>query len=117
MAALQILRIMKAKQLPLSKLAQCWTRFPQILTNIIVREKRPFEELNHIPDLVAEAEAELKGQGGRVFLRYSGTEPKARLLLEGSNAAALEKWSHKIADAIKSRSALPRKSEIQFSTV
>ena len=100
-AALQILRIMKAKQLPLSKLAQCWTRFPQILTNIIVREKRPFEELNHIPDLVAEAEAELKGQGGRVFLRYSGTEPKARLLLEGSNAAALEKWSHKIADAIK----------------
>jgi phosphoglucosamine mutase len=100
-AALQILRIMKAKQKPLSKLAQCWTRFPQMLTNIIVREKRPFEELDNIPNLVAEAEAELKGQGGRVFLRYSGTEPKARLLLEGSNTAVLEKWSYKIADAIK----------------
>jgi phosphoglucosamine mutase len=43
----------------------------------------------------------LKAQGGRVFLRYSGTEPKARLLLEGSNTSALEKWSHRIADAIK----------------
>jgi phosphoglucosamine mutase len=48
-AALQILRIMKAKQTPLSKLAQCWKRFPQILTNIIVREKRPFEQLDNIP--------------------------------------------------------------------
>jgi len=100
-AALQILRIMKAKQLPLSKLSQCWTRFPQILTNIMVRDKRPFEELENIPSLVAEAEAELKGEGGRVFLRYSGTEPKARLLVEGSNTATLEKWSHKISDAIK----------------
>jgi phosphoglucosamine mutase len=100
-AALQILRIMKARQSPLSKLAQCWKRFPQMVTNVIVREKRPFEELDNIPSLVAEAEAELKEQGGRVFLRYSGTEPKARLLLEGSNAATLEKWSHRISNAIK----------------
>ena len=100
-AALQILRIMKAKQTPLSKLALCWTRFPQLVTNIVVREKRPFEELDGLPKLVAEAEAELKGQGGRVFLRYSGTEPKARLLLEGRDAPTLEKWSKKISEAIK----------------
>jgi phosphoglucosamine mutase len=50
---------------------------------------------------VAEAEAELKPQGGRVFLRYSGTEPKARLLLEGRDRPALEKWTHKITEAIK----------------
>ncbi len=83
-AALQILRIMRARELPLSKLAQCWTRFPQIVTNIVVREKRPFEELDEVGQLVAEAEAELKPQGGRVFLRYSGTEPKARLLHRGT---------------------------------
>jgi len=100
-AALQILRIMKAKQSPLSKLARCWTRFPQIVTNIVVRDKRPFEELEDIGTLVAEAEAELKRQGGRVFLRYSGTEPKARLLVEGSNTATLEKWSYRISNAIK----------------
>jgi phosphoglucosamine mutase len=100
-AALQILRIMKSKQTPLSKLAQCWKRFPQILTNIIVREKRPFDELADVPQLVAEAEAELQGDGGRVFLRYSGTEPKARLLVEGHDSARLEKWTKKISEAIR----------------
>jgi phosphoglucosamine mutase len=100
-AALQVLRIMKSKGGPLSRLAQCWTRFPQMVTNIIVREKRPFEELDNIPKLVADAEAELKAQGGRILLRYSGTEPKARLLLEGRDAATLEKWSQKISDAVK----------------
>ena len=100
-AALQILRIMRAREQPLSKLAQCWTRFPQLVTNIVVREKRPFEELDEVGQLVAEAEAELKPQGGRVFLRYSGTEPKARLLLEGRDRATLEKWTHKISEAIR----------------
>jgi len=92
---------MKAKQRPLSKLAQCWTRFPQIVTNIVVREKRPFDQLDNLPKLVAEAEAELKGQEGRIFLRYSGTEPKARLLLEGRDAPTLERWTKKISEAIK----------------
>ncbi len=100
-AALQVLRIMKTQGAPLSRVARCWTRSPQLVTNILVREKRPFEELDNVSQVVAEAETELKEQGGRVFLRYSGTEPKARLLLEGRDAAALEKWSQKISDAIK----------------
>lgn len=100
-AALQVLRIMKANQAPLSRLAKCWSRFPQLVSNIVVREKTPFEQLDAIPKLVAEAETELKGQGGRVLLRYSGTEPKARLLLEGRDPATLEKWSQKISDALR----------------
>ncbi len=100
-AALQVLRIMRTRELPLSRLAQCWTRFPQIVTNIVVREKRPFEELDEVGQLVADAEAELKAQGGRVFLRYSGTEPKARLLIEGRDPATLQKWTHRIAEAIR----------------
>jgi len=100
-AALQILRILKAKDLPLSKLAKCWTRFPQLVTNVRVREKKPFEELNGVNQLVASAEAELKAQGGRLLLRYSGTEPKARLLLEGRDAAALKTWSDKICGEIQ----------------
>jgi phosphoglucosamine mutase len=100
-AALQILRIMKAKGQPLSKLAKCWTRFPQLVTNVKVREKKPFEQLDGVTKLVAEAEKELKSAGGRVLLRYSGTEPKARLLLEGRDAKILERWSKKICGAIQ----------------
>jgi phosphoglucosamine mutase len=100
-AALQILRIAKARQTPLSKLAKCWTRFPQLITNVRVREKKPFEQLDGVLKLVKQAEAELKSAGGRVLLRYSGTEPKARLLLEGRNAATLKKWSDKICGAIQ----------------
>lgn len=99
--ALQILRIMRAHGRPLSRLAQCWTRFPQVVTNIVVREKRPFEELDGLNQLVNEAELELKSDGGRIFLRYSGTEPKARLLLEARDPALLDKWTRKISDVIK----------------
>src|SRR5437867_2132399 len=99
--ALQTLRIMRARGTPLSKLAQCWQRFPQIVTNIVVREKRPFAELDNVPTLVSEAETELQAQGGRVFLRYSGTEPKARLLLEGRDPATLEKWNQRISEALR----------------
>jgi phosphoglucosamine mutase len=100
-AALQVLRIMQSRSQPLSKLARCWTRFPQLVTNVKVREKKPFDQLNGISSLVADAEKELQSQGGRLLLRYSGTEPKARLLVEGRDAAALKKWSEKICGAIQ----------------
>jgi phosphoglucosamine mutase len=102
-AALQILRILKAKDRPLSKLAKCWTRFPQLVTNVKVREKKPIEQLDGVSRLVAEAEKELQSQGGRLLLRYSGTEPKIRLLVEGSDAQALEKWSKLICGAIQNQ--------------
>jgi phosphoglucosamine mutase len=92
---------MKARGENLSKLKRCWTRFPKQVTNIKVREKRPFEELDGVLALVKQAEAEVQPGGGRVLLRYSGTEPKARLLIEGKDMAALDSWSRKIAEAIK----------------
>ena len=100
-AALQILRILKSRGAPLSELARCWTRFPQKVTNVKVREKKPFEQLDGLNALVAEAEKELSAQGGRLLLRYSGTEPKARLLVEGRNAKTLENWSKKICAVIQ----------------
>jgi len=100
-AALQMLRIMSEKKAPLSKLAKCWTRFPQLVTNVKVREKVPFEKLNGVLKLVDAAETELKAAGGRVLLRYSGTEPKARLLVEGKDAKVLENWSKQICGAIQ----------------
>jgi phosphoglucosamine mutase len=100
-AALQILRIMKSKDQPLSQLAKCWTRFPQTVINVRVREKVPFDQLEEVTALVTEAEAEVQPGGGRVLLRYSGTEPKARLLMEGRDPAQLEKWSSRIASSIR----------------
>ena len=100
-AALQVLRILKTKQIPLSKLAQCWTRFPQLVTNVKVREKKPFEQLNGVNQLVVAAEKELGAQGGRLLLRYSGTEPKVRLLVEGRDPKTLTAWSKKICGAIQ----------------
>ena len=102
-AALQILRIMKAKDTPLSQLARCWTRFPQLVTNVKVREKKPFDQLDGLSQLVAQAEKELAAQGGRLLLRYSGTEPKARLLVEGRDATTLKAWSEKICGVIRTQ--------------
>lgn len=101
--ALQVLRIMQATRQPLSRLAQCWTRFPQVVANIVVREKKPFEELTGVTELLQQAETAVKAQGGRLFLRYSGTEPKARLLMEGRHKATLDEWTQKIAAAIKAQ--------------
>ena len=100
-AALQILRIMKSRDKSLSELLNCWTRFPQLVTNVRVREKKPFDQLDGVLEAVAQAEAEVKPDGGRVLLRYSGTEPKARLLIEGRDAAVLERWSQKICERIR----------------
>jgi phosphoglucosamine mutase len=100
-AALQILRIMRTTGKQLSALAGCWTRFPQLVTNVMVREKKPFDQLDGVLDLVAKAEAEVKPEGGRVLLRYSGTEPKARLLIEGRDESVLSRWSDKICDSLK----------------
>ncbi len=100
-AALQILCILKAKGRPLSQLAKCWTRFPQLVTNVKVREKTPFDQLDGVNQLVAAAEKELAAQGGRLLLRYSGTEPKARLLVEGHDEKVLKTWSEKICGLIQ----------------
>ena len=70
---------------PLSKLKSCLKKYPQAQRNLRVKEKRPLAELPAVMRLVNEAEKELSGKG-RVLLRYSGTEPKIRLLIEGREA-------------------------------
>ncbi|MCF7668859.1 MAG: phosphoglucosamine mutase [Verrucomicrobia bacterium] len=102
-SALQILRIMKSSGKTLSELCKCWTRFPQKVYNVRVRDKVPFEKLDGVMDAVAQAEAKVGKDGGRVLLRYSGTEPKARLLIEGRDIGALEQWGRTISEAIRKR--------------
>ena len=76
------------------------------MTNVKVRAKKPFEQLDGVNQLVADAEKELSAQGGRLLLRYSGTEPKVRLLVEGRDTVTLKKWSDQICGAIKKQIGL-----------
>ena len=81
-AALKVIEVMLATGQPLSKLRQGLKKFPQLSAALTVREKIPFESLKHLPAEIKAIEAEL-GSKGRVLVRYSGTEPKLRLLVEG----------------------------------
>ena len=99
-SALQILRIMHKTGQPLSKLKTSLKKYPQAQRNLIVKEKPPFAELPAVMKLVNEIEKELSGKG-RVLLRYSGTEPKIRLLIEGQEFDKIDKQANRIADAIQ----------------
>ena len=99
-SALQILRIMIETGKPLSELKKCLNKYPQAQRNLKVREKIPVEELSGVSSLVAETERELAG-AGRVLLRYSGTEPKIRLLIEGRDSDRINAQADKIAALVQ----------------
>ena len=98
-SALQILRIMVESGKPLSELKKCLTKYPQAQRNLRVREKVPLEKLPKVVQLVEETERELGGNG-RVLLRYSGTEPKIRLLIEGRDGDRINAQADQIAGEI-----------------
>jgi phosphoglucosamine mutase len=100
-SALQILRIMHETGQPLSKLKKCLQKYPQAQRNLIVKSKPPIEDLPEVVKLRDEVERELGGKG-RVLLRYSGTESKIRLLIEGREFDKIDKHANRIADAIQS---------------
>jgi phosphoglucosamine mutase len=99
-SALQILRIMHQTGQPLSKLKTCLEKYPQAQRNVLVKEKPPLAELPTVMKLVNEAERELSGKG-RVLLRYSGTESKIRLLIEGRELDKIDQQANRIVDAIQ----------------
>lgn len=98
-AGLQLLRVMKETGEPLSKLRKCMKKFPQSARNLRVRSKPPIEELVEAQKIIKETEKKL-GDYGRVLLRFSGTEPLIRLLIEGRDVEYLEAQADKIASAI-----------------
>jgi phosphoglucosamine mutase len=98
--ALQLVRIIKESSKPLSELIKMFEPYPQILINIPVREKIPFERLPAVQRAIKEAEHKL-ASNGRVFVRYSGTEQLARVMLEGKNEKEIKVLAENIASAIK----------------
>jgi phosphoglucosamine mutase len=99
-SALQILRVMIETGKPLSELRKVLKKYPQAQRNLRVKDKPPLDTLPEVQKLLAAAEADLSGKG-RVLLRYSGTEPKIRLLIEGRDQAAIDAHADRIAEAIR----------------
>ena len=85
---------------PLDMLVSGLKVFPQTILNINVRAKPPLESLPEVALALDEA-ARALGQSGRVVLRYSGTEPKARVMVEAETAADVERWSASLASAVQ----------------
>jgi phosphoglucosamine mutase len=84
----------------LSALATCMTRYPQVLINVRVPRKPPLEELPPIQEQLARSRAAL-GNDARILLRYSGTENLARVMIEGKDAATIEREANAIAAVIR----------------
>ncbi len=100
MTTLFLLESLYEKGKSLSEMTKGLTRYPQILVNVKVKEKRPFEEVFEIVEASKLLETELDGKG-RLLLRYSGTENLARVMIEGENQTQIESQAHRLADVIK----------------
>ncbi len=99
-SALQVLAIMQRSGKPLSELAEVMIALPQVLLNVRVEEKRDIQEIPEIRQVIAAAEAKL-GDSGRVLIRYSGTEPLLRIMLEGQDKYQITALAHEIGAAIE----------------
>jgi phosphoglucosamine mutase len=98
-AALQLLSIILREKRPLSELAtSVMTRVPQVLLNAKLSQRKPLEEMPQTLKVVRAVEKKL-GKKGRVVVRWSGTEPKLRVMIEGEDEAAIRSLAQSIADA------------------
>jgi phosphoglucosamine mutase len=100
LTALFILKIMAEEKKKLSELARCMYKFPQLLLNIEVGQKRPFEELPKLNKAISKCEKKL-GSKGRLYVRYSGTEDKLRIMVEGQNQILIKDLAEEIANIAK----------------
>jgi phosphoglucosamine mutase len=97
---LNLLRAMRESEASLNELTTGFTRYPQILVNVRVREKLPFETVEAVARRAHEVEEQL-GERGRLLLRYSGTEPLARIMIEGERQDLIEQYANELAATIR----------------
>ena len=100
LTALRLLAVIRQSGKTLDELTSELVVYPQILVNVRVRERRPLAELPVVRDEIAAAERAFDGSG-RVLVRFSGTEPLARVMIEGADKAMVDDWAHRIADTIR----------------
>lgn len=98
-AGLSVLSVMRRKQKPLSELKQIMTIVPQVLKNIRVQKKPPLSENSEIQKEMARINGAL-GERGRLLVRYSGTEPLCRIMIEGENESQIQLFADELAGTI-----------------
>lgn len=98
--AINLVRVMRAEEKSLAQLTQGFTRFPQVLLNVKVREKIPFDSLPAVQEQAREIERSM-GDRGRLLLRYSGTELLARVMIEGEDESKVQAEASRLAALIK----------------
>jgi phosphoglucosamine mutase len=97
--ALQVLAIMRRKGRALSELTTDFFRYPQVHISVPVAEKKPLQDLPECLRLVEKVESALNGRG-RVLIRYSGTEPLVRVMVEGDDEKQIGEYAHDLAEAL-----------------
>jgi phosphoglucosamine mutase len=100
LAALQLLAIMKRKEKTLSELSRIFDLYPQVLFNLNVNEKKDLGEIPGLNELMSEQEKRLSDKG-RINIRYSGTEPIARVMVEGENDTLINEIAKTLTDKIR----------------
>jgi phosphoglucosamine mutase len=100
LAALQVLAIMKREGRKLSELSKIIDLYPQLLLNVKIRKKKELSKIKGLPELLDRNETRLHGKG-RINIRYSGTEPISRVMVEGEDVALIKEIADELADAIQ----------------
>jgi len=98
--ALNVLRTVAVTNRALADLAGDLTSYPQVLLNVRVREKVDLQTVPAIARVITAVESRVAGQG-RVLIRYSGTEPLLRVMLEGRHDGEIRGWAQEIVDVVK----------------
>ncbi|MBM3735820.1 MAG: phosphoglucosamine mutase [Acidobacteria bacterium] len=100
LTAIRVLEAMRETGKSLEELAAGMTKYPQTLVNVAIRERRPISDLLAVQDAIVRAERELNGRGC-VLVRFSGTEPLARVMVEGPTLDQVDQYAGQIAQAIR----------------
>jgi phosphoglucosamine mutase len=98
--ALNVLRTIAMSCRTLADLASDLTNYPQVLLNVRVRQKVDLATVPPVADAIARVEQRVAGQG-RVLIRYSGTEPLLRVMIEGRDAGEIQAWAKEIVDVVQ----------------
>lgn len=101
LSALQLLTVMRETGESHSRLSACLTKFPQVLVNVLVTERPPIDRIPGVTAMVQKFEAAMNG-AGRVLIRYSGTEPLARVMIEGEDEEMIRAMARELAQLIAS---------------
>jgi phosphoglucosamine mutase len=98
--ALFVLSIIAESRVELADLAAAMVSYPQVLVNVRVRNRADYMQVPAIAEVVRRVESDLAGNG-RLLVRYSGTEPLLRIMLEGKNDGEIRAWAQDIAGVVK----------------